>query len=183
MTTLCRVSLSRVRPRIPNVGVQFLTVGAPRRVFGPGKKLATSSHRRQVGSSGYQPAPGRPATVMTISSPSSTRRTSSDAFWRNSRRPTASTFEMMHMCYRYRYVRALVFGIGRSRLLSRCGRHAKRRRDRRRIPRGSARCVRRTTGRRCRGRFVSQWRDRLMRRPRARAARDGPADPRVHAHL
>ena len=62
-------------------------------------------------------------------------------------------------------------------------RHAKRRRDRRRIPRGSARCRAAKTGRRCRGRVVSEWWHRLMRRPRARAAGDGPADPRVHAHL
>ena len=66
---------------------------------GPANSSATSSHRRQVrGAAGTNRAPGRPATVMTISSPSSTRRTSSDAFWRNSRRPTASTFHDDSTC-------------------------------------------------------------------------------------
>jgi hypothetical protein len=43
-------------------------------------------HRRGV--AGTKRAARRPATVISISSPSSTRRTSSDASWRSSRRPT-----------------------------------------------------------------------------------------------
>lgn len=44
-------------------------------------------------------AASRPDTVMSISSPPSTRRTSSDAFWRSSRTPTVSMGRMVQLCY------------------------------------------------------------------------------------
>ncbi len=58
---------------------------------GPQNTSAISSHRRQgVGAAGTRRAASRPATVISISSPASTRRTSSDAAWRNSRSPTVA---------------------------------------------------------------------------------------------
>lgn len=59
---------------------------------GPPKSSATSDHRRHArGVAGTNRAPGRPATVIVISSPSSTRRMRSEAFCRSSRKPTVST--------------------------------------------------------------------------------------------
>jgi hypothetical protein len=52
---------------------------------GPANSSARSVHCLQVrGAAGTRRAPGRPATAMVISSPSSARRTSSDAFCRSS---------------------------------------------------------------------------------------------------
>jgi hypothetical protein len=58
---------------------------------GPLKTSATLPHCRQArGVAGTSRAPGRLATVMVISSPSSARRTRSEAFCRSSRSPTVS---------------------------------------------------------------------------------------------
>ena len=77
-----------------------------------------------------------------------------------------------------------LIGIGRSRLPSRCGRDT---RSDAEIVEEFREALRRrraaATGRRCRGRVVLEWWHRLVRRPRASAAGDGPTDPRVYAHV
>ncbi len=53
----------------------------------------------------------------------------------------------------------------------------------RRLPRRARRRRARAPGRRCRGRLLSERRDRLVRGARTRATSHGPADPRLHAHV
>jgi len=63
---------------------------------GPPNSSVTSAHCLQVrGAAGTSRALGRPATVMVISSPCSTRRTRSEAFWRSWRNPITSIQRMV----------------------------------------------------------------------------------------
>lgn len=67
---------------------------------GPRNRSDTASHRRhRCGDAAISRALGRPATVTVISSPASTRRTSSEASWRSSRSPTVLITQSQHKCY------------------------------------------------------------------------------------
>ena len=95
----CRGSLStRKIPRIANRLIDQTAVALP--TCRPLNASAMPSHRsHRFRGAGTRRAASRPDTVMSISSPPSTRRTSSDASWRSSRSPTVSMGRMVQLCY------------------------------------------------------------------------------------